>query len=341
MLTLRHIFRCSAVVLLLVTQLASAEVVIDNEAGSSFKGTKRVAIAQFGIEYYTQLMAVGRSGGNTVRQSSKLSGVTDGAMQAMADRLYADTVTRLKEAGFEVVEQSLVAADPGYQELVTKYAKPSGREMHDSQGLGDGEHLTHIFAPAGMMAFYASGGSSGGFLRGNMGDRIDSQNYGIAMREAEVAKRLNATLLKFNFLANYGVVKASKNGFVANFTNIAARAALETAVVLHSHDTQVQWVNAGGARMFGNVKRAGATGAFYLDQPLIGENVFTVADITADASKSNDNVSNAISSLFGSKKSQKSQALQVESDDPRYSAAFTKVLDQADIALIAALKNAE
>lgn len=340
MFTFRNIIRCSAVVLFLATQSASAQVSIDNEAGSSFKGTKRVAIAQFGIEYYTQLMAVGRSGGNTVRQSSKLSGVSDGAMQAMADRLYTDTVTRLKEAGFEVVEQSQLAADSGYQELVTKYAKPSGREMRDSQGLGDGEHLTHIFAPAGMMAFYASAGSSGGFLRGNMGDRLDSQNYGIAMREAEVAKRLNATLLKFNFLANYGVVKSSKNGFIANFTNIAARTALETAVVLHSHDTQVQWVDAGGARMFGNVKRSGATGAFYLEQPLIGENVFTVADITADASKSNDNVANAISGLFGSKKSQKSQALQIESDDLRYSAAFTKVLDQADIALIAALKGA-
>ena len=33
--------------------------------------------------------------------------------------------------------------------------------------------------------------------------------------------------------------------------------------------------------------------------------------------------------------------MQVESDNSRYSAAFTKVLNQADIALIAALKEAD
>ncbi|MDO8310797.1 MAG: hypothetical protein Q7T25_02535 [Sideroxyarcus sp.] len=340
MLNLRHSLRYAAVVVLLAAQSAYAQVAIDNEAGSSFKGTKRVAIAQFGIEYYTQLMAVGRSGGNTVRQSSKLAGVSEAAMQAMAERLYADTVARLKEAGFEVVDQNQLTADTGYQELVAKYAKPSGREVHDGQGLGEGEHLSRVFSPAGMMAFFATSGSSNGLLRGNMSDRLDAQNYGIAMREAEVAKRLNATMLKFNFLANYGVVKGSKNGFLATFANSAAKVALETAAVVQSHDTQVQWVDAGGARMFGNVRRAGATGAFYLDQSLIGENPFTLADSTTAGSKADDNKSNALFGLFGGHNAKKSQALQVDSDDERYSAAFSKVLDQANLALIAALKNA-
>lgn len=51
--------------LLAAAPMASAQVSMSDEAGGAFRGTKKVAIAQFGVEFYTQLMAVGRSGGNT------------------------------------------------------------------------------------------------------------------------------------------------------------------------------------------------------------------------------------------------------------------------------------
>lgn len=318
---------------------AEAQVSIDNEAGSSFKGTKRVAIGQFGVEFYSQLTVVGRSGGNTATQVSHLDGVSDAAMQTLVDKLYADTVAKLKDAGFEVVDQATVAADAGYQALEASYGKPSPLLMHDSQGLASGEHQSKVFAPAHMKAFYASGGSSGGILRGNMSDRINSQNYGIASKEAEVATRLGATMLKFHFLANYGLISASKNGFLAVYTNNAAKVSLETAAVLQPHDTQVQWVDASGARMFGNVRRAGATGAFYLDKPLKGDNVFTTTEATAPETKKSDNVANAIFGLLSPKNAVKSQELMVAANDADYSAAFSKVLVEADDALISALKN--
>ncbi len=326
--------------LVLVAHVAAAQSIsIDNEAGSSFKGTKRVAIAQFGVEFYTQLTAVGRSGGNTARQVSTLHGVTEPAMQAVVDKLYAETVAKLKEAGFDVVDQALLTADPQYQALVTAYGKPSPYLVHDSQGLGDGEHLSKVFAPTGMSAFYASAGSSGGYLRANMQDRLNSQNYGIASKEAEIAKRLDATLLKFSFLANYGVTKASKNGLLANFANIAGRVSLETAPVLMSHDTQVQFVDANGARVFGNIKRSGQTGAFYLDKPVQAENIFTSAEVTSDDTQKSDGAKNAMFSLFGSKNAVKNQTVEVSATDPVFSAAYAKLLASADDALIAALKN--
>ncbi|NEX63729.1 SurA N-terminal domain-containing protein [Noviherbaspirillum galbum] len=324
--------------LVLLPFVSTAQVSIDNEAGSSFNGTKRVAIAQFGIEYYTQLTLVGRSGGNTAVQVSNLSGVSDQAMQAMVDQLYAQTIEKLKSAGFEVVDQALVKADPGYQELVASYAKPSPMVINDSQGVLNGNHQSKVFAPTGMMAFFATGGSSGP-LRGNMSDRINSQNYGIASREAEVAKRLNATLLKFSFLANYGMMQASKNGFLATYANAAAKVALETAAVLQPYDTQVQWVDASGARAFGNVRRSGATGAFYLDKPLKGAEAFTVVETTSAESKGSDNMVNAVFDLLGSKNAKKNQAIQVNSTDEAYTAAFTPILGAADDALISALKN--
>jgi hypothetical protein len=337
-ISLRRIVAVAAMAL--ASQGALARASIDNEAGGSFKGAKRVAIAQFGVEYYTQLTVVARSGGNTATQVSNLEGVSEPAMQALANALYADTVVKLKEAGFEVVEQAAVAADPGYQALVASYAKPSPMVMRDSQGLASGEHVSKVFAPAGMQAFYASGGSSGGILRGNMGDRLNSQNYGIAMKEAEVAKRLGATLLKFHFLASYGATTASKNGFLAVYTNNAAKVSLETGAVLQPHDTQVQWVDGTGARVFGNIKRAGATGAFYLDKPLKGDNVFAAAETTSAETKKSDNVANALFGLLSPKNAVKSQNLVVSANDADFTAAYSKVLAVADDALISALKNA-
>lgn len=321
--------------MLMAGQGALAQVALDNESGSSFKGTKRVAISQFGVEFYTQLTVVGRSGGNTAKQVSTLHGVGDAAMQTLTDQLYADTVAKLKEAGFEVVDAAVLAADAGYQALAADPGKPSPYLVHDSQGVADGEHLSKVFAPAGMRAFYQTGAT----LRGNMGDRFNAQNQGTAGKEGEIAKRLNATLLKFSFLANYGITKASKNGMLAVFTNSASRVSLETAPVLMPQDTQVQFVDATAPRIFGNIKRPGASGAFYLDKPLQGANIFETAEATPAETKKSDGVANAVFSLFGTKASGKSQVLEISSTDDAYKAAFAALLASADEALVAALKS--
>lgn len=315
-------------------------VSIDSEAGDAFKGSKRVAIAQFGVECYTQLTAVGRSGGNTAVQVSKLSGVSEAAMQNLADAMYAETVSKLKAAGFEVVDQALLAADPQYQALITSYGKPSPYVVHDSQGLGNGEHLSSVFAPKGMSALYASAGSGGGYLRANMQDRLNSQNYGIGSKEAEIAKRLDATLIKFSFLANYGITKVSKNGLLANFANIAGRASLETSPVLMANDTQVQFVTPLGPRMFGNVKRSGQSGAFYLDKPMQGQNIFQLAETTTADSKKSDIVSNALFGMFSAKAAESNQVLEVTTNDPAYTSAYASLITTAIDSLVTALQQA-
>lgn len=261
-------------------------------------------------------------------------------MQALVDQLYADTVNKLKEAGFEVVDAAVLAADPGYQALANDPGKPSPYLVHDSQGLGDGEHLSKAFAPTGMRVFFQSAGSSGGGSRANMSDRFNSQNQGTAGKEGEIAKRLGATLLKFNFLANYGITKASKNGMLANFANIKSRVSLETSPVLMAYETQVQFVDASAPRVFGNIKRPGSSGAFYIDKPLQGENIFTSEDTTPEETTKSDGMANAVFSLFGTKASGKSQTVAVTSTNDAYKTAFAKLLTSADEALVGALKSA-
>ncbi|MDL2354257.1 MAG: hypothetical protein QFF03_03255 [Pseudomonadota bacterium] len=328
----------AALALSLALPLVAAAQTVDSEAGVSFKGTRRVAISQFGIEFYTQLLALGRSGGNTVRQQSTLTGVSQATRQALVDKMYAVTVALLKDAGFEVVPQEKLAADPMYQQLVSSYGKLSQYVVHDSQGLGDGEHLSTVVAPTGMAAFYASAGSSGGYIRANMSDRLDAQNYGIGTREAEIGKHLDATLVKFSFLASYGTTQASKNGLIANIANIAARASLETSPNLMAYETQVQFVTPAGPRMFGNVKRAGQSGAFYLKQPLMGVNIFATADSTSDDTKKSDNVINGMFSLFGGKNAVKTQMVEVTTTDAQYEQAFAALVTTASAALVKSLE---
>jgi hypothetical protein len=92
-------------------------------------------------------------------------------------------------------------------------------------------------------------------------------------------------------------------------------------------------------RAFRNACRSGATGAFCLDKPLKGSDVFTVADETSAVSKRDDNVSNAIFGLLSPKNAVKNQKLLVTTTDQDFAAAFTPILINADDALINALKS--
>lgn len=329
-----------AALLMGVSNSYSQTISIDNEAGSAFKTPKRVVISQFGVEFYTQYFVRGQSGKNVATQLTKLVGVSQPAMQSLVDNVYGEAVTKLKEAGFEVLDYAVLATDPEYQSLMKDVGKTSPYVVRDSV-MTEGEHLSQVMAPAGMSAFYASGGSSGGKITGNranMSDRIDSQNYKTGQRESEIAKRLDATLLKFNFLANYGSAKASENGFLGAFTQSAARVAIEAGAVLVPFETQIQFVNAEGPRIFGNIKRSGQSGAFYLDKPMQGDKTFELADVTTSESKSGDAISNAITGLFGGGGGRKNQALDVKADDKVYVAAFSKLLSTANEALIKSLK---
>lgn len=325
----------AAVLLLASTHSFAEGVSIDDEAGSNFKAAKRVVISQFGVEFYTQYGNVGRSGGNTVSQLLTLQGVSDATMQALTDKLYAETQVKLKEAGFEVMDYAQLAADAKYQDLVKSYGKASPYVVHDSLPAGGLEHLSKLFAPTGRQAFYSTGAPQ----RGNMSDKLDAQNQGIGAKEAEIAKRLDVTFLKFNFLANYVIAKATKNGFLGNFAQTAARASAETATIIMANDTQVQFVNADGPRIFGNVKRPGQSGAFYLKEPLQGDDVFKLTETTPPETKSNDAIGNAISSLFGAKQATKTTTYDVKaSDDKAFADAYAKVLSTANEALIKSLK---
>ncbi len=284
----------AAVALLLPTfAFADAAPSIGDDKASAFKGSPKVAIAEFGVEFYTQLHAEGRQGGAAAMVTTELQGVSDADFQAITDQAYADTLAALKSAGIEVLDQAALNADAGYQALAEKYGAPSPYTFTDSSVVKAKPMVSKVFAPAGMKAFLST--STG---RGDFGQRLDSQNQGRGTKEGELAKSLGATLLHVHYLVGFGLPSASKNN--ALWGGSTARAGIAMGNVLFAEDTEWQFVTAAGMRTFTNSHRPRHTGALYLDKPFMAEkNIFAVQDTTGSAEKKSDGVMNAMGSLLG------------------------------------------
>lgn len=280
--------------LLALSPLTHAASIGDDKA-SAIKGHQKVVIAEFGVEFYTQLHAEGRGGsGSNAQVTAVLAGVSDQTFQAVAQQAYADTVASLQQAGFEVVDAAELKANPLYQELEKKYGAPSPLTFTDDSFFEGQPTISRVFAPEGMTAFLST--SVG---RGNLSQRTDSQNQGRGSKEGEIAKALGVTLLHVHYLASFGTVAASKNnpwlGGAAK-----ARASFEPQPVLFPEDTELQFVTEAGMRTFTTSKRPRHTGALFLKEPLIAsENIFSAQDDTPAETKKSDMIGNAIGGLFG------------------------------------------
>jgi len=303
---------------------------------SAFKGSQKVAITEFGVEFYTQIHAEGRQGGANAQVTSVLNGVGAEDFQAITDKAYADTVASLKAAGFEVLDPAVVGADPLYQKLVEKYGQPSPWTLTDSSVVKGKPMISQVVAPAGMPAYFSSSIVTN---RGDFGQRTDAQNQGRGAKEGELAKSLGATLLHVHYLVGFGLPSASKNN--ALFGGSTARAAIEPGNVLFPLDSEWQFVTSAGARTFTSSSRPRHSGALYLDRPLSSAtNIFALQDATTSADKKGDGAMNAMGELFGGfgQKTKRSDA--APSSAEAYRQDVDALLQQATAAFTAALAAA-
>jgi hypothetical protein len=294
---------------------------------SAIKAHQKVVIAEFGVEFYTQLHAEGRGGsGSNAQVTAVLSGVSDDTFRAITQQAYADTVASLQKAGFEVVDAATLKDNSKFQELEKKYGAPSPYTFTDDSFFEGQPTISKIFAPDGMQAFFSSSAA-----RGSFSQRTDSQNQGRGDKEGELAKELDVTLLHVHYLASFGTVAASKNnpwlGGAAK-----ARAAFEAQPVLFPEETEFQFVTEAGKRTFTNSRRPRHTGAVYLKEPLVAsENIFGAQDNTPAETKKSDIIGSAIGGLLGVG-GQKRKALDVQptSEDAFKAGYQALILDAAD-----------
>lgn len=283
------------VLLLPALALAGAEPSLGDDKASAFKGSQKVAITEFGVEFYTQIHAEGRQGGADARVTTTLAGVSAEDFQAITEQAYADTVAQLKAAGFEVLDPAVVNADADHQALAEKYGAPSPYTFSDSSFGNDKPMISQIVAPAGMPAYFSS---SLAVVRGGFGQRTDAQNQGRGMKEGELAKSLGATLLHIHYLVGFGLPSASKNN--ALWGGSTARATIEMGNVLFPQESEWQFVSSAGARTFTTSSRARHSGALYLSKPFTsGNNIYALQDSTSGADQRGDGVMNAMGGLLG------------------------------------------
>lgn len=321
---------------LLCTATAQAAAKIDGDSAKAIKGTTKVAIAEFGVEFYTQMHGQGQAGGAVASVTAELAGVSDATMQAITDQAYAETLAALQAAGFEVLDQATLLAAPGYQELAEKYGAASPYTLTDDSFGQRAPSLSKIFAPAGMKAFFSSS-----VLRGDMRQRIDVQNQGRGHKEGELAKSLGVTLLHVHYLAAFGIVSGTKNGFLAGIAG-KARAAIEPQPLLYPEETEIQFVTEAGERVFTNSKRPRHSGAVYLDAPLIAAtNIYTSHETTPAETKRGNAVFNAVGGLLGSSAREKTKTSEVAAEsEEAYRNTYQALICEATTAMVGALAAA-
>lgn len=275
------------------TYAASPDV--GDDKASAIKGTQKVAIAEFGVEFYTQMGGGSNQSGTTAFMTSTLRGVADSDFQTIADQAYADTVAALKEAGFEVLDPAVLTANPGYQELEKKYGNDAPCDISDSTfGKGD-PWLSKIYTSHGLKAFYSSSNKTN---RGTFGQRFDVQNQGRGAKEGEVAKSLGATLLHVHYIVGFATIK--DHGHKVLFSTGSAKVKSEWGTNLSAQDTAWQFVTDSGARTFTTSTRARHSGAVYLDEALQSDDsIYTGTETTSADQKRSDGVANAVSMTMG------------------------------------------
>lgn len=130
--------------------------------------------------------------------------------------------------------------------------------------------------------------------------RIDAQNFAIGKQQGDLANALNATLLDVHVLVSFGNVTATKNGGLRFFAGLGAKVGIEAVPVLNAQETQIQIVNAEGARTFGNSSRMGPTGTVYLKEPLVAAtNIFEMRDTMPESEKDKQSAMNVLTGLLG------------------------------------------
>lgn len=296
-----------AMLLLLSSMPLPAQTPQLDASVAAIKGHRRVVIAEFGVEFFTQIAAASQRGAAGAAVTTRLAGVGPEDFQAITDQAYAETVEALKRAGFEVLDPAILQGNATYRELDAQYGHPSPW-VNEDKHMGVDAQISVIHAPAGMRAFYQSSLkiSEG---RGSIGKNIDAQNQGRARKEGEVAKALDAVLLHVHYLASYG--QPNKRSHNALFSGRTARAKVKITPMLWADDTELQFVTEAGGRTFGN-GRMRHNGWVALDDPLTSDvDLFATADTTSDSTKRGNAVVGVLGILTGTGMAQKNGSAEV------------------------------
>lgn len=341
-----------AFVVLLGISLHAAPV-LEFEKADNYGKNRRVAVVNFAVEFQTKLVKMATQFGSTSSSTTEFSlkGISKEAMQKETEKLYQNFLADLSASGVEVVPLDEIKKHEEYAKL-----KRSGETVHDvsftynkSKGFSKSDAV--VCSPAVLPYHSESAGETagrfGGFDTGQESLSEVFANKGPHKDiEADLAKSLNATLLKVYYVVGFGDAKASVSdggGWISQGQKVTSELYLatdDTRFALRVPDTSsFHWSNSNSPAQDGNAfirlkERTTAGAGFAVDSP-------------KNANSTDTNVGNALSvlgnvalgmmgSAFGGTASK--QEFTVTADEKTYLNLTSQLVDETQKAMVAKLK---
>ncbi|MEO3692193.1 hypothetical protein [Roseateles paludis] len=231
---------------------------------------KRVAITNVVLEFQTKVFAeeiTGRlskmylSRGNSY-SDNVLAGFDAKRLEEAANRVYEKLKADLTAAGFEVVPEAELKAQPLYEKLRTEMAYPQGYHF----GNTDGHSL--VVGPTSLPIYLPPVGEQGTFsvhkkLKGSAqaperswGDnaRMSSTSSYVAGWEVDLAKSLNAHLVRAWYLVGFGGATAATDWDAINTahfsTTATSRTGASAAMYIREGQTRIAFRTPDGDRAY-------------------------------------------------------------------------------------------
>lgn len=239
-----------------------ADAYVEAESPKAIRGTKRVVIPYFQIEFVQQ-SAASRTAGK--ESTATLTGVTANQFQAITNDFYDAVVSELKASGIDVVPTEQMVTTAEFKTLSSHGFKPSPDTVEHQ------DNISKFYAPHGMQVYYlpgderfagvATGKKSKGLgaglsaFAGVMKGTYGGEAYKYVEEEVALSKALGAEVLRARVVVDFADVEATGSG-----SNEQVKTAIRISFA--AKDSFYRFNGAEGE------------GGFFLKQPLISGDGF-------------------------------------------------------------------
>ncbi|MBT4161974.1 MAG: hypothetical protein HOE54_11760 [Gammaproteobacteria bacterium] len=183
---------------------------------------KRIAIPVYRVAFTVQTKTSARSmagldnsrGSITTSMTVALAGITNETMQRITDHAYEDYLTRLIEAGFDVVPFDEIQQTSGYKQI--KFIK----------GLYSKNILGTAFAvktPTGMPLFW------------DFGNPIGNAGFGMGQPYNRISSETNSTVIIPTLVVNFAEMTSSGRSFLATSAKVGAEMGITLSKMTMHH----------------------------------------------------------------------------------------------------------
>lgn len=335
-----------------------AAPVAEFEKADNYAKARRVAVVNFAVEFQTKLVKSESRFGSTSSSTTEftLKGVSKEAMQKETEKLYQLFLKDLAASGIEVVPAEEIKKHEEYSKL-----KRSAETIHDvsfaynkSKGFSKSEAV--VCSPAALPYHTVSAGETANrFVGFDTGQESLSEVFANSGAhkdiEADLAKSLNATLLKVYYVVGFGDAKASVSdggGWIGHGQSVTSELYLATGDTQFSlrvpdvSSFHIQWNKADDPAYDGNAfirlkERISAGAGFAVNSP---QNANSTDTNAGNALSMLGNVALSLAgSAFGGTANK--QEFTVTADEKTYMALTTKLIDETQKAFLQRLKAGE